>query len=81
MHFKPILLRKADTLNGATRNYFEILKTSIDLKESFGNKEMGYSYQITNVQDTGSGWSCSIKRVSGWTKELHEPAVVVCEGS
>lgn len=43
---KPILLRKADTLNGATRNYFEKLKTSIDPKESFGNKEIREALRI-----------------------------------
>ena len=43
---KPILLRKSDALNGATRNYFEKLKTKITDSKSFTNKEIREVFRI-----------------------------------
>ena len=43
---KPILLRKSDTLNGATRNYFERLKAKVSSSEPFTNREIREAFRI-----------------------------------
>ena len=45
---KPILLRKSDNLNGATRNYFERLKTYLKKKQDiiFTNAEIRKEFRI-----------------------------------
>jgi hypothetical protein len=43
---KPILIRKSDTLNGATRSYFERLKDHFTVDDVFGNKEVREAFRI-----------------------------------